>query len=369
MPATPGVAVQRGAAKAVTIGKTLYDFTSYANVYQSCASLSAQVAGAPGAAYVVGAFAANRCASLKAKGLLSADTAAGQADEALQKLRDYGWEPEAAILHASMAAFEVSPAVAVTFANSLARASVKDNLCGFSFGATTAQGLPTALADAAVQPMFASGNGVPPSGGVQLINNLSTGAPLRDLFSFSPSTAKQDFNLDGALCLRNLLTGSDAQAKALQTGVDETRRSGQLGGKPALIVHGRSDALLPVNHTSRPYTALNKVVEGSKSKLSYIEVTNAQHFDGFIGLPAVLPGYDSRYVPLHVYLNRALDAMYAHLKNGTALPPSQVVRTVPRGGTPGAAPALTAANVPAISAAPSAADAITMSGNTLVVPD
>jgi hydroxybutyrate-dimer hydrolase len=103
--------------------------------------------------------------------------------------------------------------------------------------------------------------------------------------------------------------------------------------------------------------------------LSYIEVTNAQHFDAFIGLPAVLPGYDTRYIPLHVYLNRALDAVWAKLKNGTALPPSQVLRTVPRGGTPGAAPALTAANLPAIAATPAAGDLITMSGTTLRVPD
>ena len=368
MPATLSVSIKRGPATYSTFGKTLFDFTSYANLYQSCASLSTQVAGAPGAAFVVAAFAANRCGTLKAKGLLTADTTAAQADEALQKLRDYGWEPEASILHASHAAFEVAPAVTVTFANALARASVKDNLCGYSFGSTTAAGVPNALA-AGLPTMAATGNGVPPSTGVQLINNLSPGAALRDLFSFSPSTMKQDFNLDGALCLRNLLTGTDPAARNLQTGLNETRRSGNLGGKPALIVHGRSDALLPVNHTSRPYTALNKSVEGAASKLSYIEVTNAQHFDGFIGLPAVLPGYDTRYVPLHVYLNRALDAMYAHLKNGTALPPSQVVRTVPRGGTPGSAPALTAANVPAIAAVPAAADAISFSGTTLTIPD
>jgi hydroxybutyrate-dimer hydrolase len=360
--------VQRGATTLTTVGKTLYDFTSYANLFQSCASLSTQVAGAPGVGFLVTAFATNRCASLRAKGLLVGNTLAEQADEALQKLRDYGWEPEAAILHASHAAFEIAPAVTVTFGNALARASVKDNLCGYSFGATTAGGVPTALA-AGLPTMAALGNGVPPSSGVQLINNLSTGAPLRDLFSFSPTTALQDFNIDGALCLRNLLTGTDAAALALRTGIDETRRSGRLGGKPAIIVHGRSDALLPVNHTSRPYTALSKRVEGANSKLSYIEVTNAQHFDGFIGLPTLLPGYDSRYVPLHLYLNRALDAMWAHLQSGTALPPSQVLRTTPRGGTPGAAPALTAANVPAISAAPAAGDLITMSGSTLVVPD
>ena len=368
MPAAPGVSVQRGGALVATTAKSLVDFTSYANLYQACASQSTQLAASPGGFYVFPSFAGNRCASLKAKGLLAAATPALQADEALQKLRDYGWEAESNLLHASHIAFEVAPAVTVTFANALARASVKDNLCGFSFGSTTAAGLPNALA-AGLPTMFATGNGVPPAGGVQLINNLSPGAALRDLFSFSPSTLVQDWNLDGALCLRNLLTGSDAAAKALQAGVDETRRSGKLGGKPTLIVHGRNDALLPVNHTSRPYTALSKLADGAASKLSYIEVTNAQHFDGFIGLPAVLPGYDSRYVPLHLYLNRALDAVYAHLKNGTPLPASQVLRTTPRGGLPGAAPALTAANVPAIATTPAAADAITLNGSTLVVPD
>ena len=371
LPANPGVSVQRGSALVATVGKTLFDFTSMANLYQSCAALSPQVSGTPGQAFVAVAFAANRCRSLQAKGLLpggATATTAELADAALQKLRDYGWEAESTPLHASHAAFEVAPAVTVTFANALARASVKDHLCGFSFGSTSAVGVPNALA-AGLPLMAATGNGVPPSVGVQLINNLSPGAPLRDLFSFSPSTLSQDINLDGALCLRNLLTGSDAAARALQTGLDETRRSGNLGGRPAVIVHGRSDALLPVNHTSRPYTALNKKVEGSASRLSYMEVLNAQHFDGFIGLPAVLPGYDSRYVPLHLYLNRALDAVWAHLKNGTPLPASQVVRTTPRGGTPGAAPALTAAHVPALQTTPAAADAITLNGSTLVVPD
>jgi hydroxybutyrate-dimer hydrolase len=213
--------------------------------------------------------------------------------------------------------------------------------------------------------MAATGNGVPPSAGVQLINDLNPAGPLRDLLSRSPSTGLQDFNLDGALCLRQLLKDSDA----LRRGIDQTRRSGDLNGKPALIVHGRADALMLVNHTSRPYTALNKRVEGHRSRLSYIEVTNAQHFDGFIGLPAFFAGYDTRYVPLHVYLNRALDAMYAHLRHGTPLPASQVVRTVPRGGMPGAAPAITAANVPAIVQHPAPGDAITVQGHTLNVPD
>jgi hydroxybutyrate-dimer hydrolase len=45
------------------------------------------------------------------------------------------------------------------------------------------------------------------------------------------------------------------------------------------------------------------------------------------------------------------------------------VRTVPRGGVTGAAPALTAANVPPIQASPAAGDVISFSGNTLSIPD
>jgi hydroxybutyrate-dimer hydrolase len=375
LPANPGVTVTRGSTPQAVVGKTLMDYTSFANVYQPCAALAASLTGAPYAANYAAGFAAvafpvapNRCAALRTAGLLSSTGTAAQAEEALQKLRDYGWEPESSVLHPSLIAFEVAPAVTVTFANALARSSVKDNLCGYSFAAATGTGAVTTLLAASRAGMFATGNGVPPAVGVQLINNNGLGAPTRDFLSFNASGVP-DWNTAGALCLRSLVSGSDAVARQLQTGVDETRRNGNLRGKPAIIVHGRSDALLPVNHTSRPYTALNRQVEGSSSRLSYVEVTNAQHFDSFIGLPSVLPGYDSRYVPLHVYLNRALDAMYAHLTQGTALPASQVVRTVPRGGTAGSAPAITATNVPALATTPAAADRIVVSAGAITVPD
>lgn len=372
MPKNAGIVVKRGSATQPTTARTLVDFTTYAHLYSACAALAPEVAGTPfQASYAAfyGAVAGGRCASLKAKGLLTASTTATQASEALQKLRDYGWEPEAASQVATLAGFEVAPAVAVTFANGLARASVKDNLCGYSFAATTAAGVPTALDANSLAQMYAGGNGVPPSANVQLVNNAAVGGPARDVASVSASTGQFDMNIDGALCLRNLVTGSDAMAQRLQAGVDQTRHTGNLRGKPAVIVHGRSDPLLPVNHTSRPYLGLNKTVEGTASKLSYIEVTNAQHFDGFIGLPAALPGYDTRFIPLHVYLVRALDAVYDNLRNGTALPPSQVVRTTPRGGTPGAATPITAANVPPALATPAAGDRIAVDGSTVTIPD
>jgi hypothetical protein len=43
--------------------------------------------------------------------------------------------------------------------------------------------------------------------------------------------------------------------------------------------------------------------------------------------------------------------------------------STPRGGVPGAAPAITAANVPPISAAPAAANQIGFSGTSLAVPN
>ncbi len=111
------------------------------------------------------------------------------------------------------------------------------------------------------------------------------------------------------------------------------------------------------------------MAEGRDSNLRYYEVTNAQHFEAFIGIQPLLAGYDTRFIPLHVYGIQALNLMYDHLKNGTKLPQSQVVRTMPRGGTPGAAPAITLANVPPIPANPAAGDRIRFRNNTVHVPD
>jgi hydroxybutyrate-dimer hydrolase len=118
-----------------------------------------------------------------------------------------------------------------------------------------------------------------------------------------------------------------------------------------------------VNHTSRAYYGANHLAEGKgRRNVSYIEVTNAQHFDAFLPFP----DYAARYVPLHVYLIRGLNHVYDHLTAGVALPPSQVVRTTPRGS---AATPIVPANVPEISANPAAGDRITFSQGTLTVPD
>jgi hydroxybutyrate-dimer hydrolase len=323
--------------------------------------------------------AGNRCASLKAKGLLTSTTLAAQADEALAVLDANGWESDSTPLQALHYAL-VTPAISLMYASTYAKASVKDNLCGLSFGAVSATGAPTAVAPAVIAQIFATSSGVPPTGGITIINNNSVGGPLADSASVSPSTNTKDYDIDAALCLRSLVIGKDAVTGAALTGatlaastqiqasIAEVRATGNLHGKPTVIVHGRADALIPVNHSSRPYYALNKIVEGATSQLSYYEVTNANHFDAFLGL-ASLAGLDTRLVPLHRYFIQGMDLMYAHLKSGAVLPPSQLVRTVPRGGTAGAAPALTIDNVPPIVAAPAAADQISFSGGKVSIPD
>ncbi|MDQ6917146.1 MAG: D-(-)-3-hydroxybutyrate oligomer hydrolase [Pseudomonadota bacterium] len=363
----PSLTIKRGATVIVGGGKPLYDYFTIANLYQPCAALSTRATGSPAAAFLAAASSTNRCASLKAKGLLTATTTAAQAEESLDKLIAAGWQPESNILHASHYRFAVPP-VTIAYANAYGRFGVTDNLCGFSYAATDASGKPVALAAASLAQIFATFNGVGLSGGINTVNNLNPGGPLFDLVSSSPSTGGADLNLDGAICLRNLWTGSDANAIRVQNGVKETLRSANLRGKPTIIVAGRSDTLVPVNMNERPYFGQNKITEGASSKLSYIEVTNAQHFDAFID-SAAFAGYDSNFVPLHVYFIRAMDSMWALLTRNVPLPPSQVVRTVPRGGTAGAAPALTSANVPPISQTPAAGDQITFSNNVVTVPD
>ncbi len=349
---------------ATAIGRPLYDYTSLANLLQPCAAHAPANAASPLLSLVPAASAQNRCGALASSGEVAGADFISQSNDALTRLRAAGWEPESDLLHASHWGLQATPAVAVTYANAFARASVTDNLCGFSFATATngtGTGTPAAPLISPMLTVFGAGNGVPPTNGIQLIYNDATGGPI------DHRAADNNFAFLGAQCLRQLWTTSSATALAVQAGVDETRVNGNLRGKPAIIVHGRSDALVPVNHTSRPYFGANKIVEGSTSRLSYIEVLNAQHFETFLAVP----GYDTRFIPLHYYNNQALNLMWNHLRSGTPLPPSQVVRTTPRGGTPGAAPPITTANLPPISLSPAAGDAINFNAasNTVQIPN
>jgi hydroxybutyrate-dimer hydrolase len=360
------LSVKRGAATLVGTGKSLYDYSSLANLLQPCAAL---VSPATNVFNTVNpTIAASRCNALQANGLITGTTTAEMAASAMAALVAAGWQPESNDLQASHYSFATLP-VTLTYANAYGRFSVKDNLCGFSYAATGAAAsatpnAPVPASAAALATSFGTGNGIPPTVGINIVNNNSVGGPLLDAASLSAGGV-QDYNIAGALCLRELAAGTSANAQRIRQGINEVLRSGNLQGKPTLIVHGRADTLVPVAFTSRPYFGRNKMVEGANSKLSYIEVTNAQHFDSFLGFP----GYSSRLVPLHRYYIQAMDMMYANLKTGAALPASQVVRTVPRGLTGAVANPITAANVPPIKAVADAADQISFANNVVTVAD
>lgn len=349
---------------------SLFDYTTLMNVYQGCASAAPANLVAP----FNFAPSANACTSLYEKGLISAAGMPDQAIEAQQILNDHGWNPEQNIVQPSHWFLNVPQSISMTYANAYGRQSVFANLCDYSLGASDGSGQPVALAAAVEATLFGTSNGVPPTAGVNLINNAAPGGPRESRVSLSASSGRADQNLDGALCLRALATGADLVTGAALRGqarsvhrqivksIEDIRASGDLGGRPAVFVTGRNDAILPINHTSRAYVGLNQLVEGGDSGLRYYEITNAHHLD----ILNALAGFNERFVPLHHYLFAALDLMYAHLRNGTPLPPSQVVHTVPRGA---GAPALAAANVPAIDPAPAAADRIVFDGATLFVPE
>ena len=350
--ASSAYTVRQGGAVVVNPGRALFDYATYAALYQPCI---ASVAGNAG-----------RCTALVAKGLLNgADLAAQQAD-AKQRLRTYGWLLDSDPLQAAHAGTNIL--VAVTYAYAYGKFSVTDKVCGFTFAQTDGSGNPTAFTSAQKAASFAAQNGI--LGNVVYENSVG-GAKVYTA-GVSPSNSLADQSLDGFLCLRSLATGRDTvsganlqgtlatQSVRVRAGMAEVAASGKLNGKPAIIVHGRSDTLIPVNHASRAYLGLNAAVEGANSQLRYIEVTNANHFDSFSNaLPTLI-------VPLHVYLNRALDAMYAHLNAKQALPPSQVVRTVTRAD---ASTLITNVNVPAIATAPAPGNVISVAGTVVDIPN
>lgn len=346
----------------------LMNYITLENLYAGCAA----TAYPTGFTYLNLAASPARCASLQAAGLLTSTSQSAQAVEAQAKINGIGILPEQNFVSPSHWYAYVHQSISMTYANAYGKFGVADNLCDYSFGGTAVAtaatpNVPVALSQAATAALFGNGNGIPPTGGVNLINNNAAGGPKEDRAS-SP-----DQNFAGALCLRALALGHDPatgaplsaaqapQASRIAYGVNQILASGDLLGHPAVWVQGRNDGILPPNFTGRAYYGLNQVVEGG-ANVRYYEVKNAQHLDSF----NQYPGYNSSLVPLHVYFLQAMDMMYDHIVGGAPLLPSQVVRTTPRGT---GAPPLTSTNIPKLQAAPPAGDQITFSGGVLSIPE
>jgi hydroxybutyrate-dimer hydrolase len=173
------------------------------------------------------------------------------------------------------------------------------------YAAVDKDGRPIPVPPTELAQNFVVAPGGAPAGSIDVINDDDPTGSRRSWLSESKTTGRQDYDLDGAICLRGLVTGQSAEAKRVRAGIVEFLADGKLDGKPTIIVHGRNDDRVPVSFSSRPYVGLNDLQDGARSQLRYIEVTNAEHFG------TDLPGFDTRMIPLTLYHLRALDLTWA----------------------------------------------------------
>ena len=116
-----------------------------------------------------------------------------------------------------------------------------------------------------------------------------------------------------------------------------------------------------INHTSRPYVALNSGVEGKESQLRYIEVENASYLDG-------KSPFDNTLLAIDYYGEDAIEWLWANLTNNTTLPESQVIRTKPRGGSISQAPQATLENLVPIAQKPDSSNLIMIEDRKISLP-
>lgn len=300
-----------------------------------------------------------RAAALAAAGQVEGDTAEAQGQDARRRLEQAGILREALDGGVMNVAFGLWPAITQGYTSAFARLGVEEPPCGLSYAATDAQFQARPLTAAELARLAADSAGIPPVAGVQLVDEAGRFASLG--------------SLEHALCVRALRDGRNAAGEALDQawtalsrrladGLAETHMSARLRGRPVIILHGRRDSLVPVNHTSRAYFGLHSMRR--ERTLRYYEVEHGHHFDAF----NALPGWGERFVPLQAQLQVAMDLMHAHLATGAKLPPSQVVRSHPRALVDGVPEPVTAGHLGTIRAVPDR-DLIRYRRGILFVPE
>jgi hydroxybutyrate-dimer hydrolase len=282
-------------------GRALYDYVTEAAIWLPCALNSPRFASTPfarGPGHQPMPAWLLRCASLRARGKLSGNTAAEQAEQARQYLHGRGWSDEAMATAASSTAFDLWRVVAAGYASSYLRRSATEMPCGFRYAAIGSDGLPGVADPATRAGWWADGSGIPPGNGIGLFGGTSVSA---------------DPTLSGVECLRALWTGSDHEAQALHASVLATAVKMPRRELPLWVLHGAGDGLLPTAFSSEPYV---QWLRDQGRRPIYWKVPHAQHFDAFLSLP----GFGDQHVPLLPYGYLALDRLWAHLYDGAAWP-------------------------------------------------
>lgn len=291
--------------------RSLYDYTTEAALLMPCALLHLPAASLPQPPLRAQAepLWVARCASLKEAGLIEGNNVTAQAASAHEQLRANGWTDAALTAGALSVGFDLWRAVAVTYASAYGRYGVGEHPCGFAFAAQNPDFSARAATAAERTLWWSDGSGIPPGAGVGIVDS---------------KLVPPDFTMPGLQCLRQLQTGDSGDALRVRQGIAATAAGLPRQGLPVLVIHGTDDGLIPPAFSSAPYVA---TAQATGRDVRYWQVRNAQHFDGFLALPA----YGARYVPLLPYVYAALDRVQAHLDGNGGLPADAVIEARARG--------------------------------------
>jgi len=279
--------------------RPLFDVATHAALLMPCALAAAHFDGdallRPGGARPP-AYDAG-CAALANAGQIDGDDLATQATNAWAAMQAEGWNDAAMRAGAFSVAFDLWRAVAAGYASAYARAPADAMPLGYRYAVRDAQGAAVSATPAEAALWWSDSSGIPPGNGVMLLD------PPGD-----------EGRMAGLLGLRALAT-DDATVRAA---IAATRALRPREGLPILLLHGLDDGLVPEWTNSAPYAAFARE---HGARLGYWRIARAQHFDAFLGNPALA----ARYVPLMPQAYAALDAMLAHLREGKALPGDRTI--------------------------------------------
>jgi hydroxybutyrate-dimer hydrolase len=271
------------------------------------------------------------------------ETLAERAEGARRRLEAAGILREALDGGIANVLFGPWPALAEAYASAYAGLGPEESPCGLSYAPVDAGFKARAASAEELARLAADSTGIPPTGGLQIVDDAGRFA------SFG--------SLQHLHCMQAF-----ASSPRLRDGLEAVQATARVRDTPVVIIHGRRDALIPVNYSSRAWYWLHRQRGGHSAH--YYEIEHGHHFDAF----NALPGWGERFVPMQPQLLAAMDLMYAHLAAGRRLPPSQVVRSQTRQLVDGQPEPITATHLGQILAKP-AADTIRFRRGVLEVPE